>query len=1519
MSFSRELKDFTRGFAAGTDIRYRRAAAKNVEMNLPLIGPGDFDKVPGAFQPGGPGGGVGTASAPGVDPTTTGSTGGDGKRPRPRSLQEAYRQGIANIESAGGNYQAVGKETKGDRAYGKYQIMGKNIPVWTKQWMGKSMTPGEFLGNPEAQDYVFDMVFGGYVKQYGLEGAARAWFGGPGAVNNPNATDIHNKFTTGSYGRQFAAYVTNLGDLPDVSDAERQESLAKIPPNAVWDDTGYYPHGKDGEDRGQQAGEEPAIAEDEEEPAAVESPVISAPEVDLSPQVQEPELVGDEEEEHYAMGGVIPEDDTQYFQAGGQPDPYNPNRDITQMAGAGYTPPAQARRITLPAAGTTTGSPGWRDWGAGGSPTQQKVTAARTKLATDRAAAAKAAAAKAAAAAAAKAAADAAAANKYRGPTRLPRGYGGGYLDQQYGGGSSGGGGRASGAGYSYGGAGSGGSLMGGSGGFRGSPGASSSSGTGWSGGGVGGRTSSSKSGTGWSGGGMGGRTYEEGGMVFARGGKVRRKEPDWADLKRRAGEPGFEELQRRYRSAGGGGRSDIDQGARDRAAREMNIRSRGVNSTAWKEEPYLRPKAATGPAGSPSSPRQAQPGAGVPIPTPRPDVRGGEEDGLWSSPDRWTYDQNQPGRAKIYEGGKKPDAGTGEPMKPLTKQEMDAGVPWNSPRRFRTNPNAAPYNSGEVTIDVPEVEEAEAPPVRLWNTPPDEPDAGTGPRFARGGVIPDDDRPRNERAEAAGYQRPRRKKPRSDAWAGLRTKTAKPVKKTPNKKQARQQRKQAPKKRRSQRVPTPTARPQTLPQTGAPTPTPRPDVTGGAPGGVGADREAFIRREKQHTLDPRTPFPPPQQGPPAPRPPIVAPRPFRPADTQGAQPPPPPGARVAMPPGPQQGPPAPGRPYYGSPLSQSSPGMQAFRGTPPQEGYGQAAQTMGEAGIPRLGLSPAMASSMAEAQAVRGGGQSPPVQQTVRPVSPDGGRPSIDVNRLMGVGEEPSPERFGYEQEQPSPERFGYEPEQPSPERYGYDEYGRPLLPEEALGYQRGGMIPDDEEGPYPNSRAEEAGYTTSSADPRVAAANRMPREASDDARYAPAPQAAAPAPEPPAGGQYEVDQRALLETAAPSVKAGVSGLERIFGLNAPQGAIATPEEAIQQDDGMQRFAKGEGAATADEVAEIDQTIGMGQVDADAGMKNLMRIDKVVQYYLMRGEKDKAEAASASLLQYGAVQVRQSAIMAQAAFDDWQETGDPNALKHASKAIQRAHQFIPDGVSLKIDVDPETRKIVATTVGPDGQSHSQVVDPQGVPQMMQQAMNGSAYWKAVYQIGQPRLAEQGMQDRASMQRELYKTEQEQSKNEREAQEEEYRFRRGIETGGSEKERTRKANEGFYTDWRQRMTEASPDQKPIVMQEGLQFTYDATPSRRTPVDSATFAPPEDTPVEEADNNTVRGIAQMLASKNEELDGPAAMEMATALVTVPNLEPGRHGTLGVGGFDLVFNPQLLPQLMTLRKKYKKAPE
>lgn len=130
----------------------------------------------------------------------------------------AYRDAIASIESKGsGGYAALGPKTKnGDRAYGRYQVMGRNIPEWTKAALGKAMTPEQFLADPKAQDAVFDHRFGGYVAKYGPEKAARAWFGGPGSINKPKAKDVLGT-DVASYGAKFMKALGSAGTLPAVA------------------------------------------------------------------------------------------------------------------------------------------------------------------------------------------------------------------------------------------------------------------------------------------------------------------------------------------------------------------------------------------------------------------------------------------------------------------------------------------------------------------------------------------------------------------------------------------------------------------------------------------------------------------------------------------------------------------------------------------------------------------------------------------------------------------------------------------------------------------------------------------------------------------------------------------------------------------------------------------------------------------------------------------------------------------------------------------------------------------------------------------------------------------------------------------------------------------------------------------------------------------------------------------------------------------------------------------------------
>lgn len=120
-----------------------------------------------------------------------------------------YRDAIAGIESAGsGDYSAVGPTNpKMGRALGRYQIMESNIGPWSQEALGRSVSPQEFLADPKLQDAVFDHKFASYVQQFGPEGAAQAWFAGPGGVGKVGRKDVLGT-DVGSYGRKF---LTGLG------------------------------------------------------------------------------------------------------------------------------------------------------------------------------------------------------------------------------------------------------------------------------------------------------------------------------------------------------------------------------------------------------------------------------------------------------------------------------------------------------------------------------------------------------------------------------------------------------------------------------------------------------------------------------------------------------------------------------------------------------------------------------------------------------------------------------------------------------------------------------------------------------------------------------------------------------------------------------------------------------------------------------------------------------------------------------------------------------------------------------------------------------------------------------------------------------------------------------------------------------------------------------------------------------------------------------------------------------------
>lgn len=84
-------------------------------------------------------------------------------------------------QESGGNY----KVSNSAGALGAYQILSSNLPEWSQEALGKTVTPQEFLNNPGYQDAVAEKIAGGYFEKYGPQGAASAWYSGdPNLVNS---------------------------------------------------------------------------------------------------------------------------------------------------------------------------------------------------------------------------------------------------------------------------------------------------------------------------------------------------------------------------------------------------------------------------------------------------------------------------------------------------------------------------------------------------------------------------------------------------------------------------------------------------------------------------------------------------------------------------------------------------------------------------------------------------------------------------------------------------------------------------------------------------------------------------------------------------------------------------------------------------------------------------------------------------------------------------------------------------------------------------------------------------------------------------------------------------------------------------------------------------------------------------------------------------------------------------------------------------------------------------------------
>jgi hypothetical protein len=88
----------------------------------------------------------------------------------------------------------------GQRPIGRYQVMEGNIGPWTKIALGKEFSPEEFRQNKEAQDAVFNKIWGDNYRKYGnVPDAVSMWASGRPAAEGAKTRDLVFGTSTGAY------------------------------------------------------------------------------------------------------------------------------------------------------------------------------------------------------------------------------------------------------------------------------------------------------------------------------------------------------------------------------------------------------------------------------------------------------------------------------------------------------------------------------------------------------------------------------------------------------------------------------------------------------------------------------------------------------------------------------------------------------------------------------------------------------------------------------------------------------------------------------------------------------------------------------------------------------------------------------------------------------------------------------------------------------------------------------------------------------------------------------------------------------------------------------------------------------------------------------------------------------------------------------------------------------------------------------------------------------------------------
>ena len=140
-----------------------------------------------------------------------------------------FRQAIIGKES-GGNYNAVNPDSG---ALGIGQVMPKNVGPWTQKYLGKTLTPQQFLKDRAAQDTVVngrfndmfkDQVAAGFSGEQMIRRAAAVWYSGQAKLWN----DTKPQYSKGRRYPSIAEYTQAIWD------SYQKNQGTSLPTNERW-------------------------------------------------------------------------------------------------------------------------------------------------------------------------------------------------------------------------------------------------------------------------------------------------------------------------------------------------------------------------------------------------------------------------------------------------------------------------------------------------------------------------------------------------------------------------------------------------------------------------------------------------------------------------------------------------------------------------------------------------------------------------------------------------------------------------------------------------------------------------------------------------------------------------------------------------------------------------------------------------------------------------------------------------------------------------------------------------------------------------------------------------------------------------------------------------------------------------------------------------------------------------------------------------------------------------------------